>query len=83
MTKFSIRLGQNTFDAEGETLAVDEHFVSLFRVWVNAQGLGDAVTTEELAQRLEAQNQRLQDAVDAVPTAGAPPAPILLGETKG
>lgn len=62
--KLNINIGENRFEAEGD-VNVDEQFVSLFRTWINAQGLGDAVTVETLTGNLERQNTQLEAAVAA------------------
>lgn len=68
--KLNINIGENRFEAEGD-VNVDEQFVSLFRTWINAQGLGDATTVEDLAKKLEDNNAALAAAV----ATNTPPSP--------
>ena len=60
-----VTLGNNTLDVDGE-FTLDGPFSALLRTWINAAlPNNDAVTLEELTERLKAANDALASTVAA------------------
>ncbi len=61
--QLSATLNANQFKVEAQDGQPD--VVSLFRLWLNAQGAGPAVTLEELTESLAKNTDQLEQAVAA------------------
>jgi len=60
--KVSIKLGDDTFDAEGE-FDFDEDFNTALRTWINAHGETIPGELEKITTQLDVQTGNLDDAV--------------------